>query len=230
MATIEINHIIWDWNGTLLDDIAACVGAINLMLARRGLTELDHDRYRDIFGFPVRGFYLDIGFDLETEDWDTVAREYHRAYLALAADAHLRRGAHRILQWIDSRGISMSLLSASEQSILEDMLADRGISGLFSGVYGLDNLHAVSKLDLGRTLLADLRVVPDKALLIGDTIHDYEVASVLGCRCLLLAGGHQAAHRLAGCGCALASGLDEVQRIIEDGGRKQDGDFAQHTG
>lgn len=212
----DVRHIIWDWNGTLFDDISSCVGSINRMLAKRGLPVLDYERYRNVFGFPVRDFYLQIGFDLDAEDWDALAREYHDRYLELSRNTPLRPGSRFLLERIRSHGISMSLLSASEQSILDNMLSDRGISTFFDGVYGLDNLHAVSKLELGRRLLSDLAAEPGATLLVGDTTHDYDVASALGCRCLLLAGGHQAKHRLAECGCAVASDLDEVGRMIED--------------
>lgn len=209
------HHIIWDWNGTLFDDIAACVGSINLMLEKRGLPTLSRERYRSIFGFPVRDFYPKIGFNLNVEDWDQVAREYHDTYLELSRTTPLRAGGRALLERIHSDGMSMSLLSASEQSILDDMVNDRDVRAYFAGVYGLDNLHAVSKLDLGRRLLSDLSVRPHTALLIGDTTHDYDVASALGCGCLLLAGGHQAEHRLAACGCPVTSDLDEVLRMIE---------------
>ena len=214
--TAALRHIIWDWNGTLFDDISACVGSINQMLAERRLPILDYERYRGVFGFPVRDFYLRIGFDLDTEDWNRLARDYHDRYLELSRNTPLRPGSRTLLEHVRSRGISMSLLSASEQSILDDMLAHRGIASFFDGVYGLDNLHAVSKLDIGRKLLSDLAVEPASAVLVGDTTHDYDVASALGCGCLLMAGGHQAKHRLEQCGCEVASDLDDVKRMIED--------------
>jgi len=216
MRPERITHIIWDWNGTLFDDIAACVGSINQMLEQRGLATLDYERYRDIFGFPVLDFYVEVGFDLDNEDWDGLARDYHDRYLEMSRDTPLRPGSRALLQRIRTAGIPMSLLSASEQSILDDMLEHRGISSFFHRVYGLDNLHAESKLQVGRRLLADLGVEPGAALLVGDTTHDYDVASELGCRCLLMAGGHQSKPRLEACGCTVASDLDEVERIIED--------------
>lgn len=47
--------ILWDWNGTLLDDVTLCVDALNRLLARYGYPQrYDHDQYRAIFGFPYR--------------------------------------------------------------------------------------------------------------------------------------------------------------------------------
>ena len=47
-------HVIWDWNGTLVDDVAATLAAVNRMLSARGMPALDIVRYREVFDFPVR--------------------------------------------------------------------------------------------------------------------------------------------------------------------------------
>ena len=74
--------VLWDWNGTLLDDTAACLTALNAMLARRGVPTITLDFYRQNFSFPVRPFYERIGVKLAQEDWDALAREYHDTYHA----------------------------------------------------------------------------------------------------------------------------------------------------
>jgi phosphoglycolate phosphatase len=194
--TQPLEHIIWDWNGTLLDDVAACVEAINQMILARGLEILEQDRYRDIFRFPVKSYYAELGFDLKTEDWDGMAREFHRHYYRTSQTAMLRPGVVDILKNMQSRGVPMSILSACEITILRRMLDERGIADFFEHVYGLDNLHARSKLDQGHSLMAEIGIDPDRILLIGDTLHDDEVAQALGCRCLLLRGGHQSDRQL----------------------------------
>lgn len=56
--------ILWDWNGTLLDDVQLCVDALNRLLARYGYPQrYDRDQYRAIFGFPVQEYYARAGFD-----------------------------------------------------------------------------------------------------------------------------------------------------------------------
>lgn len=191
-----IRHLIWDWNGTLLDDVEACVGAINRMLDRRRLPCIDTPTYRQIFDFPVISYYAQLGFDLEAEDWNAVAIEFHSHYGELARTATLRKGVTEVLATLGGLVDGMSILSACEQTILERMLAERGIRRYFGHVSGLDNLHAASKVENGRKLLAVLDLPPDEIVLIGDTNHDHEVAAALGIGCLLLAGGHQAESRL----------------------------------
>lgn len=210
MNRTPVSHIAWDWNGTLLDDTGACVETINRMLRRRDLPVLDETKYREIFGFPVRNCYLVLGFDLEREDWDAVAREFHDHYAEVSIDVGLRPGAEPVLRGLRENGTPMSILSACETRLLESMLGRCGVHRLFDRVYGLSDRYAHSKLDLARRLLADLRLPPEAILMIGDTTHDYEVAAELGFQCVLVAGGHQSEERLRRCGCRVLSGPDRL--------------------
>lgn len=206
----RIAHIVWDWNGTLLDDVGACVKAINAMLRHRDLPQLTARRYREIFEFPVRNYYHALGFDFQVEEWDSLAREFHENYAVTSREAVLRGDAVNVLTAIRERGTPMSVLSASELSILERMLESMSIRFFFENVLGLSDLYASSKLDLGRDLIARVDEPPGELLLIGDTDHDHAVATELGCRCVLLAGGHQSAHRLAKCGCEVLNGEADI--------------------
>lgn len=190
-------HVVWDWNGTLLDDVYACVAAINRMLNARRLTCIDPNQYREVFDFPVKDYYRRLGFDLENEDWDAMAKEFHRHYDEFALDAGLRDGAAEALATIRDSGIAMSVLSACEITTLERMLEERGIRHFFEHVFGLDNINATSKLDQGLRLVEALALPTEEIILIGDTNHDHEVAERLGIRCVLLTGGHQSRSRLA---------------------------------
>ena len=78
-------YLLWDWNGTLLDDTRACLDALNVLLARRRLPAIDLAYYRANFAFPARAFYASVGVRLELEDWDSLAQEYHDAYGAQPA-------------------------------------------------------------------------------------------------------------------------------------------------
>jgi len=205
-----VEHIVWDWNGTLLDDVDACVDAINRMLDRRGLPRVAPESYRDIFDFPVRNYYLKLGFDLEREDWDRMAREFHADYHETSLDAGLRPGATELLERLMDRGMPMSVLSASEIAILRRMMQSRDVERFFDRVFGLSDLYAASKVDLGRRLMAEVHAPASGVLLVGDTVHDFEVAQELGCRCVLVTGGHQSEKRLRACGCDVVKGLDGI--------------------
>ena len=69
--------ILWDWNGTLLDDLALNLKVENRLLARRGLTQMgSKEVYLAHFGFPIIRFYERLGFDFSKERYTDVADEY----------------------------------------------------------------------------------------------------------------------------------------------------------
>ena len=205
-----VRHIVWDWNGTLLNDVDAGLNAVNRMLLARRLPPLTLTRYRAIFGFPVRDFYRKAGFVLEREDWDAMAAEFHRLFLE-DPTIRLHDGAAEWLRRIAARGIPQSLLSASEQSILTNMLDGYGLRPFFAHIRGVDNLNGISKLDLGRRLVTAIGLPPDAILMIGDTLHDAEVADALGARCLLVASGHQSLARLEASGREVIPSLNSLE-------------------
>jgi phosphoglycolate phosphatase len=214
MPEITITHVVWDWNGTLLDDVQASVNAINCMLARRHLAQTTIDRYRETFGFPVKDYYRVTGFRLEQEDWNAMAREYHDLFLA-ETSIRVRPSAAATLEACRVAGLALGLLSASEQAILDRMLAQSGLDRYFGQIMGVDNLHGHSKAERGRDLLRALAAPADHVLFVGDTLHDHEVASQMGCRCLLVAGGHQTRQRLEQAGCPVLDALTDVPAWLE---------------
>lgn len=204
--------IIWDWNGTLLDDVGASLQALNAMLAARGLPSLTRAFYRAHFGFPVRPFYARIGMDPDAE-WDRICVEFHD--LLHAAPQALRPDARAALEHARRRGARQAVLSALRQDLLLRDTAAAGVQDFFDAVYGVDNLSGATKAARGRDLLAALRAghVPPSALfLIGDTLHDAEVAAALGATPLLVDGGHQNAARLRASGCRVFPTLLDAVR------------------
>ena len=184
------------------------------MLARRGIPVLTLEKYREIFGFPVRDCYIKLGFDLDVEDWDKVSQEFHGIYKAEAENVKLRHGILAILDSLAGRDKAMSVLSASELSILKDMLAARGIEKYFKNIYGHSDLYGSSKVELGRKLLRDTGIPAEHVMFIGDTDHDYEVARELNCQCILLVGGHQAKERLQKCNCRVVESVNEFIGVL----------------
>jgi len=192
---MSITDILWDWNGTLLDDTQAALDALNAMLARRGKPPIAMDFYRDHFGFPVRPFYERIGIDLAHENWDALAQEYHDAYAR--QPKRLNAGAAAALALAKARGVRQSVVSALRQDLLDADLAAFGVRGYMAFAYGTDNLDGSSKLTRARDLMARLgNPDPRGVVIIGDAFHDKEVADALGIGCVLHAQGSHAGWRL----------------------------------
>ncbi len=213
---LRLRHVIWDWNGTLLDDAQACVAAINVLLERRAMPAVTHEQYLEVFDFPIRDYYLKVGFDFSREDWHDLNREYHAVYAAVSASSPLRAHARPILDGLHGRACTLSVLSACEIGLLNRMMAERGILDCFDHIYGLSDFQARSKLELGHALIHATGLNPETAVLIGDTTHDFEVAQALGTACLLMTGGHQSEARLRRCGCPVVHTLHDVVAWLDE--------------
>ncbi len=207
-------HIIWDWNGTLLDDVGIVVDVMNSLLKRRRLPMLDIETYRSRFTFPVINNYLKLGFDFCREPFEQVALEYIRELYSGRYAFRLHAGVGEILERISSEGISQSIVSASEESVLIDMVDQLGIRQYFTKIIGLDNHYANSKLEQARTHLGNLGLRPYEVLIIGDTIHDHEVAQETGCHCWLVSYGHQGRERLCGLDADIYDSIAEIYEAI----------------
>lgn len=205
-----MQSIIWDWNGTLLNDIELCISSINQLLTKRRLKPLDTNIYREVFSFPVKDYYAAIGFDFNKEDFAIPAREFIDLYDSNVHKCSLHPKAIRVLNHLKSKGKRQFVLSAMKQDMLEKTLKEQGIFDFFEGVAGLGDHYAVSKIERGEQMIAQFGIHKDSATIIGDTIHDFEVAKELGIKCILISNGHQSEKRLKNTGAPVINDLGEL--------------------
>lgn len=205
-----INGIIWDWNGTLLNDTGLAVRTMNQILEKRGLSLLSMDRYKSVFTFPVKEYYQRIGFDFEQEPFEIPASEFIDLYNREVYHCDLHQSALRVLTHFQSSGYNQFILSAMEQMVLNQCLRHYRIDHFFEQALGLDNIYAASKIENGHRLIAERRLNANELALIGDTVHDFEVATELGCRCVLIADGHQSEEVLRSTGATVLRSIDEL--------------------
>lgn len=209
-ALKKYQHIVWDWNGTLLDDAWLCLEIMNGMLQQRNLPPMSPEHYADIFDFPVIDYYQRAGWDFAKESFDKLSDEFIGEYERRKLDCPLREGAVEILKKNSEMGLPQSIISASKQTSVDDMVKFYGIEEMFVAVRGLDNHHAFGKVDLGMQWMADISPDPGTVVMVGDTAHDHEVAQAMGVDCILIASGHQDKARLEKCGVQVVESLAEI--------------------
>lgn len=210
MGSPRYRHVIWDWNGTLLDDLDLCIEVTNSLLARRGLTPLDRARYYTLFDFPVRDYYARLGFQEHVDPFAQLSVEFISAYDTRRWECRLHPGAEAILEAVTESGMTQSILSAYRQETLREIVGHFGLSRHFIRLTGLDNIYAHSKLELGRAWVDELALPLETLVLVGDTLHDREVAEALGIDCVLVASGHHNAERLRQRSSRVVSDLAEL--------------------
>ena len=213
----KFKYIMWDWNGTILDDLKINFETINKLLSDRSLPEMESiDRYRDLFDFPVIGFYEKTGFDLENEKFQDIARDYVREYYGRFFECEIFPEAEKVLRYVLSGGIEQLIVSATEQESLLKQVEEFGIDHLFTEILGMSDIYARSKVELAERWIRENRVDPSEVLFIGDTTHDKDVADSIGCRCVLISSGHNSRERLLFTGCDVFESIGEVISYLEE--------------
>ncbi len=203
---MKYTHAVWDFNGTVLDDVDTGIRAVNCLLSERGLPTLrDAEAYRRVFHFPIKHYYQTLGFDFEKESYEALAPQWVSLYLRFVVDAPVREGVIDALSLFRAGGLSQTLLSATERDMLHGQVKDLGVAEYFDELLGLDHIHAHSKVALAR---AWREAHPNAhAFMIGDTEHDFEAAQAMQMDCYLIAGGHQPKETLLATGAKVFDSL-----------------------
>ncbi len=210
--SLKYDHIIWDWNGTLLDDVHLCLEIINRVLKSVDLPPLTLEKYREIFTFPVKHYYEAAGIDFSVHSFEKLGWDWMNEYERRKYEASLFPDVRPILGFLKEHGIKSSILSAYTLDGLMNIVERNGVKEHFEFISGLDNIWAASKLENGKLLVEKIRRDDEKILMVGDTLHDHEVADEIGIDSILIASGHQSFERLQSAGVPVFHSLNEFFR------------------
>ncbi len=208
-------HIIWDWNGTLLNDRAFCIEIMNGVLQRRGMETMTEKWFLENFTFPVKEYYIKLGFDFEKEPFSISGSEFIQNYMSRHHEPDLHSLSISGLDFFHQKGLTQSLLSAASQVMLDDILQYHEIRQYFIKILGQDNHYAYGKEVVGKAWVEELHYGPHEVLFIGDTVHDFEVAKVIGADSVLVSNGHMSRERLLQTGAPVCKDLNGVMSWFE---------------
>ena len=183
-------YCIWDFNGTILDDVDLGVYSVNLLMEQNEINfSLSREKYRERFDFPIIDYYRELGFDFDKKSYEILAEEWVDIYMDNLCRAKLFPDLIKALDFFKSNGVMQSILSASEKSMLNGQVESLGVSSYFEEIMGIDNIYGDSKLGIARRWREDHP--NEKVLFIGDTTHDIETAKALNADCFIVCSGHQ---------------------------------------
>jgi len=210
-------HIIWDFNGTLLDDLPAAMAAVTDMLRARGGPDMTAAWYYSLVEMPIIRFYQKIPLLAEVP-FDILTQEFNDGYVRHQDRIGLAAGALKALSALDSAGVRQSILSSFEQSRIEGWLGRFGIASFFDAVLGADDLRSEGKIHRARSWAEAIGLDRVRTVLVGDTVHDWEAAEALGVRCVLVSYGHQRREDLAVCGVPILDDLSALPALLAEMG------------
>ncbi|MCM0675521.1 HAD hydrolase-like protein [Micromonospora phytophila] len=202
-------HLVWDWNGTLLNDLSLVVAATNAAFASVGGPSVTADEHRVRFRRPIADYYAEVlGQAVDEEAFGRLDKIFHDAYrtglttCALAHDAQVAMAA-----WPGSQ----SLLSMWFHDELVPTVHTYGLSGHFVRVDGLRaTVGGDRKAESLQRHLAELGVDGSDVVLIGDSVDDADAALSVGGRAVLYTGGFTDPGRLRASGHPVADTLTEA--------------------
>tara|TARA_Y100000588_G_scaffold386950_1_gene483617 strand:+ start:168 stop:827 length:660 start_codon:yes stop_codon:yes gene_type:complete len=206
----KYSHIIWDWNGTIIDDTALCVSIVNEILRARGLPQLSIEQYREQFDFPVREYYKKLGLPGKGSEFNEISSHFIEKYNILWKECPLQKYAREVVSKIKSMSLYQSLLSAGKEDHVKSFVRHHNLHDYFFAVVGTTNIYAEGKIDRATHFFNNSGLKNQRYLLIGDTLHDHEVAQALGIDCLLFSKGHHSEKKLAQAGVPIISQLDQL--------------------
>ncbi|MHC4265227.1 MAG: HAD family hydrolase [Planctomycetota bacterium] len=213
MNLSKYRHIIWDWNGTLINDTWVCAEIVNVCLKKRRMSLIDIDLYRNTYELPVVNFYKRIGFDCSQEEFKELSEEFLDIYENRQFEYALQEGAIEALDFFKRQGIEQSILSAYQQHRLEKAVERFGIIDYFNHIYGRKDSLASGKGEIAQKLTGELNCINNNLLFIGDTTHDFDIAQKTGADCVLVSEGHYSTQRLQSCQANVLTSLTELLEI-----------------
>ena len=211
----KYKYIIWDWNGTILDDLQINFEVENTLLSRRGRTLIkDIGEYQEKFQFPIIKFYESLDFDLENEKFEDIAREYVLEFDERFYELEIFPDAENVIREFKYKGIEQIILSQTEQRWLEKQVRVHDIDYLFTELLGARDIYVKGKVGIALGWITQNDIDTSQVLMVGDTLHDYEVAETIGCDCILIARGHQSKERLSETGAVVLESIEELRRMV----------------
>lgn len=201
--------MLWDWNGTLLDDLQYGIGVRNRTFPAFGLPTIDSlEVYHQQFTFPIRIYYERGG--VTEENFEAVAHAWMDEYIRGCKEVQLHVDALPVIRRFKEAGIRQVVLSASQLDVLTEQISYYPLEGYFDTVLGLSDIYARSKEAVGKAYLEGCSILPTETVMIGDTLHDAQVAATLGAHCALVARGHQSKETLLEAGVEVMNTLEEA--------------------
>ena len=211
----NFRNLIWDFNGTIIDDARLCCEAYNYVLGLHGKPGITQDHLAKIWNLPVRGFFANFDFENLDQVIDLLCEQFHDFYAARWHACEIQPGVPQLLDYVRQRSFGQAVLSGHPHDYLVEMLQHFELYSEFMSVRGVDTIVAVDKIQVGRDMMKDLQWNPAETLIVGDSTFDFDTAEALGIGCVLVARGIQSRERLVAVGAPVFDSLSDFLNALE---------------
>lgn len=164
-----IRNILFDWSGTLADDLRPVLKATNAIFRHYGRKELTLDEFRLHFRLPFAGFYAEFIPEATDEGLGVL---YERFFSGLHGEVELIPGARAFLDFCQVTGRRTFLLSTIKSTHFDEQGGRLGVRDAFEHPY----VEIMDKREKIREILATHNLAPEETMFVGDMVHDIETA------------------------------------------------------
>ena len=210
---MKIKLVLWDWNGTLVDDASLCVDILNELLNEYEKSNITLEFYRKNFSFPVDNFYRKISLPHNGAEFEEISKKFIFRYREKWKKCSLQQNTLDILRHFESLNIKQIILSAGNQYDVEKFIKYYGLDFFFEQILGTDNIKAEGKVELAMNFFSKSDYKAEEILIVGDTLHDLEIGNKIGCMTILSSMGHNSKSFLAGFHDHLIDDLRDISRV-----------------
>lgn len=212
---MKIKTILWDWNGTLLNDVSYAHDIVNNILKKRGIKNISIEKYRKLFTIPLIDYYKNIGLDFNTEDeYISTINEFNTLFMVNVDQCDLCVGAKDTLEFCLLNGIEQYILSGLNDRDLQKQVSLYNIDHFFKEIRGSNHNDASDKLENAQKLLKENSINIESTIYVGDTMADFELSKSIGCSFIFFDGGHQKI--LNDKNIVVAGDMSDLKKIIGD--------------
>ena len=210
---MKYTHILWDWNGTLLDDVGISIDCVNVLLKKLKKEPTDLKEYYQMMEIPLQKYYENLFNSRKMQfEYKLCTKNFQETYPKFIDNASLMNGAKEMLEFFKEQGCKQFIVSSFEKNYLTEYVNKFGVADYFEEISGDDDIHCAPKSQRALDLVKS--VDKEKILYIGDTQADVITANDVGCECILICKGHQPREVLEKTGCVVVDDLREIKKYL----------------
>lgn len=173
--------VIFDWDGTVMDSTGRIIACMHQAGADLCLPVLEDDAVREIIGLglpeALRTLYPGIG----DRDLERMRERYAVHFVAAeASPSRLYPGARETLAALRTAGLRLAVATGKSRKGLDRVWASSGLGDSFDASRCADETHSKPHPAMVTELLTELGVAPERALVVGDTSFDLQMARDAG--------------------------------------------------
>jgi phosphoglycolate phosphatase len=207
--------IIFDWDGTIIDSQAHIISCMQKALADENLPIPQDDEISHVIGLSLDNVILSLIPELDRTAINRVSDNYRRHFFADTSQSVLFDGVAEIIQDLHASGYFLAVATGKGRRGLDLALKDTGLEPFFHITRCADETRSKPDPLMLDEILTDLDLVADRAIMVGDTSYDLDMASNIKMDSIAVTYGmHDVEHLKTSNPTYLIDSIDQLSQYV----------------